>query len=140
MDLCERIFTDFEYDPRATTVTTPVDEVLRSRRGVCQDFAHLMIACVRSLGLPARYVSGYVCGAPGTVGGGASHAWVSVFCPDFGWLDIDPTNNVMRDRDHVTLAWGRDYSDVTPVKGVALGSGEQVIDVSVAVSPDMGDW
>ena len=138
-DLSRRIFTEFRYDQRATTVTTPVEEVFESRRGVCQDFAHLMIACLRSLGLPARYVSGYVRTGENFVGAEASHAWVSAWCPQFGWLDFDPTNNAMPKGEHVTLAWGRDYSDVTPVKGVALGGGDQVISVSVDVSPVDGD-
>lgn len=133
-DLARRIFSEFRYDKRATTVATPVDEVLRSRRGVCQDFAHLMIACLRSLRLPARYVSGYVRTGKQFVGEEASHAWVSLWCPVFGWTDFDPTNNVMPHNDHFTVAWGRDYSDVTPVKGVALGGGEHVISVSVDVS------
>jgi transglutaminase-like putative cysteine protease len=133
LDLCQRVFHQFEYDPRATTVTTPVDEVLESRRGVCQDFAHLTIACLRSLGLPARYVSGYLRTMEGAVGAEASHAWVSVFCPNAGWVDLDPTNNALPNGDHVTIAWGRDYSDVTPVKGVALGGGDQIIDVTVEV-------
>jgi transglutaminase-like putative cysteine protease len=134
-DLSRRIFTEFHYDRRATTIGTPVDEVLALRRGVCQDFAHLMIACLRSLGLPARYVSGYLRSDGDFQGDGASHAWVSVWCPVFGWQDFDPTNNVMPAGGHFTVAWGRDYSDVTPVKGVALGGGEQVISVSVDVSP-----
>jgi transglutaminase-like putative cysteine protease len=131
--LSERIYTEFKYDQRATTVSTPVDAVLESKRGVCQDFAHLMIACLRSLKLPARYVSGYVRTGHKFVGGEASHAWVSAWCPMFGWQDFDPTNNVMPHDEHLTLAWGRDYSDVPPVKGVALGGGEQVISVSVDV-------
>ena len=134
-DISRRIFSEFQYDPRATTVTTPVDEVLDSRRGVCQDFAQLMIACLRSLHLPARYISGYLRSGGSFVGAEASHAWVSVWCPVFGWRDFDPTNNRMPNGEHVTLAWGRDYSDVSPVKGVALGGGEQVISVSVDVSP-----
>jgi transglutaminase-like putative cysteine protease len=133
--LSHRIFTEFRYDQRATTVATPIDEVFGSRRGVCQDFAHLMIACLRSIGLPARYVSGYVRTGEEFVGAEASHAWVSVWCPVLGWQDFDPTNNTMPRGEHFTLAWGRDYSDVTPVKGVALGGGEQVISVSVDVSP-----
>lgn len=134
-DLSRRIHADFRYDPRATTISTPVGEVLESRRGVCQDFAHLMIACLRSLHLPARYMSGYVRSDERFVGGEASHAWVSVWCPVFGWLDFDPTNNVIPQGEHLTLAWGRDYWDVTPVKGVALGGGEQVISVTVNVTP-----
>lgn len=134
-DLSRRIFTEFRYDRRATTIGTPVGEVLSSRRGVCQDFAHVMIACLRSLRLPARYVSGYLRSGGDLAGDEASHAWVSVWCPVFGWQDFDPTNNVVPRGDHFTVAWGRDYSDVTPVKGVALGGGEQVISVSVDVSP-----
>lgn len=136
-DLSRRIFTEFHYDRRATTVATPVEEVLRSRRGVCQDFAHVMIACLRSLRLPVRYVSGYVRSGGDFAGEEASHAWVSAWCPVFGWQDFDPTNNVMPRGEHFTVAWGRDYSDVTPVKGVALGGGEQVISVSVEVTPEI---
>jgi transglutaminase-like putative cysteine protease len=135
LDLCARIHREFEYDPRATTVTTPVDEVLRLRHGVCQDFAHLMIASLRSIGLPARYVSGYLRSGSNSVGQEASHAWASIFCSGFGWLDLDPTNNVMPAGNHVTAAWGRDYSDVPPVKGVALGGGDQTITVAVDVTP-----
>ncbi len=135
LDLCHRIFSEFRYDPRATTISTPVDEVLKDRGGVCQDFAHLMIACLRSLGLPARYVSGYLRSGENTVGAEASHAWCSVFCPGFGWLDFDPTNDVIPQSDHVTIAIGRDYSDVSPVKGVAIGGGEQIVNVAVEVLP-----
>lgn len=134
-ELSERIFTEFKYDQRATTVSTPVDVVLENKRGVCQDFAHFMIACLRSLNLPARYISGYLRTGRDLQGEEASHAWVSAWCPVFGWHDFDPTNNVLPRTDHVTVAWGRDYSDVTPVKGVALGGGEQVISVSVSVVP-----
>jgi transglutaminase-like putative cysteine protease len=134
-DLSRRIFTEFRYDNRATTIATPAEDVLKSRRGVCQDFAHVMIACLRSLKLPARYVSGYIRSGVDFAGEEASHAWVSAWCPVFGWQDFDPTNNVMPRGEHFTVAWGRDYSDVTPVKGVALGGGEQVVSVSVDVSP-----
>jgi transglutaminase-like putative cysteine protease len=134
VDLCHRIYTEFHYDQEATTVATSVAEVMASKRGVCQDFAHFTIACLRSLGLAARYVSGYLRSGE-LVGSQASHAWVSVFCPGFGWLDLDPTNDQMVNGNHVTLAWGRDYSDVAPVNGVALGGGEQVINVAVAVAP-----
>ena len=134
LDLSHRIHSEFEYDNRATTVSTPVTQVLRSRRGVCQDFAHFMIACLRSLGLSARYVSGYLRSGD-LLGAEASHAWVSIFCPGIGWLDLDPTNDQLVNGDHVTLAWGRDYSDVAPVNGVALGGGEHVVNVSVSVSP-----
>jgi transglutaminase-like putative cysteine protease len=133
MDLCHRIFTDFKYDQRATTVSTPIDQVLQKRGGVCQDFAHVMLACVRSRGVPARYVSGYVHLARQSASAQASHAWVSVFCPGFGWLDFDPTNDVMPAARHVTIAWGRDYSDVPPVNGVALGGGDHNISVAVHV-------
>jgi transglutaminase-like putative cysteine protease len=136
IDLCHRIHREFKYDQRATTVSTPVGAVLSSRRGVCQDFAHIMIAGLRSLRLPARYVSGYLRSGGDSVGGEASHAWVSAFCPGFGWLDIDPTNDLIPSGGHVTIAWGRDYSDVSPVKGVALGGGEQTIVVSVEVVPE----
>jgi transglutaminase-like putative cysteine protease len=135
-DLSHRINRDFEYEPRATTVATPVDQVLESRQGVCQDFAHLMIAALRSTGLPARYVSGYLRSAEKTVGAEASHAWVSVFCQGFGWLDFDPTNDLMPCGEHVTIARGRDYSDVPPVKGVAVGGGAQTVEVGVEVVPE----
>jgi transglutaminase-like putative cysteine protease len=135
LDLCHRIYRDFRYDPRATTISTPVEEVLEKRSGVCQDFAHLMISCVRSLGLPARYISGYLRSNAKTLGGEASHAWCSIYCPEFGWLEFDPTNNVMPAGNHVTIAHGRDYSDVAPVMGVTLGGGEQLINVSVEVLP-----
>jgi len=134
LDLGHRIHSDFLYDQQATTVATSVEDVLRNRRGVCQDFAHVAIACLRSLGLAARYVSGYLRNDE-LVGSQASHAWIAVFCPDFGWLAMDPTNNQSADHNHITLAYGRDYSDVAPVKGVAVGGGEQVIDVSVVVEP-----
>ncbi len=135
IDLCHRIFTDFKYDRDATTVTTPVAEAFHARQGVCQDFAHVMIACLRSLGLPARYVSGYLRTDDDNIGASASHAWLSVYCPGFGWLDIDPTNDVIPGTGHVTLGWGRDYSDVPPLKGVALGGADQVIEVEVTVTP-----
>lgn len=135
LELCHRIYSEFRYDPRATTISTPVDEVLRSRRGVCQDFAHLMISCVRSVGLPARYVSGYLRSGKDTVGAEASHAWCAVFCPEFGWLEFDPTNDVMPQNNHLTIAHGRDYSDVAPIVGVAIGGGEQIINVGVEVLP-----
>jgi len=137
-ELCHRIHADFRYDPRATTISTPVDEVLRQRVGVCQDFAHLMISCLRSLELPARYVSGYLKSGEHSVGSEASHAWCAVQCPGFGWLEFDPTNDTMPNEGHVTIAHGRDYSDVAPVTGVALGGGEQMINVSVEVRPARG--
>ena len=133
MDLTHRIFKDFRYDPRATTISTPVEEVLKIRGGVCQDFAHLMISGLRSMGLAARYVSGYLKSGEKTRGAEASHAWCAVYCGEFGWLEFDPTNDLMPCGEHVTVAYGRDYSDVTPVKGVAIGGGEQLIHVSVGV-------
>ena len=134
VDLCHRIYTDFHYDQQATTVATSVAEVLHCKRGVCQDFAHVAITCLRSLGLAARYVSGYL-NVPDLIGSQASHAWLSVFFPGLGWFDLDPTNDQMVNASHITLAWGRDYSDVAPVKGVAIGGSRQVIRVCVAVLP-----
>lgn len=137
-DLTRRIFTDFKYDPKATTVATPLEEVWEKRRGVCQDFAHLGLACLRSLGLPARYVSGYLRtrppeGRPRLIGADASHAWFSVFCPGTGWVDFDPTNNVQSGEDHITVALGRDFGDVSPVAGILTGGGQHVVKVSVDV-------
>jgi transglutaminase-like putative cysteine protease len=140
VDLTERIHRDFEFDPRSTTVTTPVAEVLQHRKGVCQDFAHLQIAMLRSLGLPARYVSGYLRthppeGQSRLVGVDASHAWLSLFCGELGWIDLDPTNNLLPDLEHITIAWGRDYSDVCPLKGVYIGGGRNALKVGVDVTP-----
>ena len=134
------IFTDFEYDPNATTVATPVAEVARLRRGVCQDFAHFQISCLRSMGLAARYVSGYLStvpppGVPRLIGCDATHAWVSAYCGAAGWVDLDPTNDVIPGNRHVLLAWGRDYDDVAPLKGVILGGGSHAVRVSVDVEP-----
>jgi transglutaminase-like putative cysteine protease len=136
--LNRRIFTDFKYDPRATTVATPLEDVLKNRRGVCQDFAHLAIASLRSLGLAARYVSGYLRTVPPPgkerlVGADASHAWFSVYCPDLGWVDFDPTNDVQPAQDHITVAVGRDFSDVSPLFGVITGGGSHDVKVSVDV-------
>lgn len=140
LDLNHRINTEFRFDPAATTVATPLSEVLQLRRGVCQDFAHLMIGCLRALGLSARYVSGYILttpppGQPRLVGADASHAWASVFCPGAGWIDFDPTNDLVLDDEHITLAWGRDFSDVVPMRGVILGGGSQELNVRVTVLP-----
>lgn len=137
-DLTRRIFEDFKFDPRATTVATPLEEVWEKRRGVCQDFAHLGIACLRSLGLPAQYVSGYLRthppeGQPRLVGADASHAWFRVFCPGTGWVDFDPTNNVQPAGEHIIVAYGRDYGDVSPVAGILTGGGEHAVRVSVDV-------
>lgn len=144
-DLTTRIHTDFKYDPRATTVNTPLEEVLELRRGVCQDFAHLQIGCLRSMGLPARYVSGYLRtipppGKPRLVGADASHAWLSVYCGDWGWVDTDPTNDCFTNMDHITVAWGRDYTDVCPIKGVFVGGGSHTMTVSVDVEPLSESW
>ncbi len=139
--LTTRIFKDFKFDPRATDVTTPVSEVMKKRAGVCQDFAHLMLACLRSLGVPARYVSGYLetrppPGKPKLTGADASHAWVSVFCgEEAGWIDTDPTNDILPGERHITVAWGRDFSDVSPLRGVTLGAGGQRLAVAVDVIP-----
>ena len=139
-DLVKRIHTDFRYDVHATQVSTPVAEVMEARRGVCQDFAHVAIGCLRSLGLAARYVSGYLLtrpppGRPRLVGADASHAWISVFLPDHGWVDFDPTNNLIPVDEHVTVAFGRDFADVTPIRGVILGGGQHQVSVSVDVRP-----
>lgn len=138
--LMETIFREFTFDAEATQVATPLVEVLERRRGVCQDFAHLMLACLRSRGLAARYVSGYLLtrpppGQPRLIGADASHAWVSVFCPVLGWVDFDPTNNILPGLEHITLAWGRDFSDVSPLRGVILGGGSHDPLVSVSVLP-----
>jgi len=138
--LMEKIFTEFIFDEEATQVATPLVEVLENRRGVCQDFAHLMLACLRSRGLAARYISGYLLtqpppGQPRMIGADASHAWVSVFCPVLGWVDFDPTNNVQPTLEHISLAWGRDFSDVSPLRGVILGGGSHDPEVEVTVMP-----
>jgi len=135
MDLTQRIHKDFKYHPKSTSIDVALSEVLRHRRGVCQDFAHVMIGAIRSLRLAARYVSGYVRPGPKVVGAQASHAWVSVFVPGTGWVSFDPTNNLKVLDSHVTLAWGRDYGDVTPVKGITLGGAGQSVEVEVYVRP-----
>ena len=138
LDLNRRIFEDFTFEPGATTVTTDLAEVFRTRRGVCQDFACFGIACLRSLGLAAQYVSGYLetvppPGQPRRIGADASHAWLAVYCPGFGWIEADPTNNLLPSTAHVTLASGRDYGDVSPLRGVILGGGHHVLAVNVDV-------
>lgn len=141
VDLMHRIHDEFTFDPGSTTIATPVTRVLADRHGVCQDFAHLQIGCMRSLGLSARYVSGYLLTDPPPgelplVGADASHAWLSVWCPRLGWVDLDPTNDVLPSERHVTLAWGRDYGDVSPLRGVVLGGQDHTLHVGVSVTPD----
>jgi transglutaminase-like putative cysteine protease len=136
LDLTSRIHREFRFDSKVTTVRTPIEEVFRKKRGVCQDFAHIQIACLRSINLPARYVSGYLRtypppGKPRMVGADASHAWVSAFCPGIGWVDVDPTNDVVPSTGHVTIAWGRDFGDVSPLHGLILGGGAHTLKVGV---------
>jgi transglutaminase-like putative cysteine protease len=130
--LMTKLHTELKYAPGATTIATPVTEVLEIRRGVCQDFAHLMIACLRSRGLAARYVSGYV---RSMVGSAASHAWVAVYVPPLGWLELDPTNDTLVSTDHIGVAWGRDFGDVSPLRGIILGGGHHNLTVDVKVEP-----
>ena len=137
-ELTSRIHEDFQYDPRATSISTPVEEVFEQRAGVCQDFAHFQIASFRSLGLAARYVSGYLRtippdGQPRLVGADASHAWIAVYCGTLGWVDFDPTNNVIPSTHHITVGWGRDYRDVCPIQGVFVGGGQHSLVISVDV-------
>ena len=139
-ELTERIHRDFVFDSRVTTVRTPAEEVFQKRRGVCQDFAHVQIACLRSIGIAARYVSGYLRtypppGRPRLIGADASHAWLSAYARDLGWLDMDPTNNVAPTDGHVTVAWGRDYGDVSPLRGLILGGGGHTLKVEVDMEP-----
>ena len=139
IDLMHRIHADFDYHPATTTFDTPAALSLEMKSGVCQDFSQVMIGCLRALGLPARYVSGYLRndpppGMPKLIGADASHAWVSVHCPVSGWIDLDPTNDVFADLDHITLATGRDYSDVSLLRGMILGGGEHAAEVSVSVA------
>jgi transglutaminase-like putative cysteine protease len=142
IELMHRIHEDFDYDPTATDVATPLAEVFAKRRGVCQDFAHVMIGCLRAIGLPAAYVSGYLLtrpppGQPRLLGADASHAWVSVWCPLLGWVGLDPTNAVTAGgATHVTLALGRDYGDVMPLRGVIRGGGAHTLSVEVSVVPE----
>jgi transglutaminase-like putative cysteine protease len=139
-DLMQRIHADFEFEPGSTTVSTAVDEVLYQRRGVCQDFAHLMLGCLRAHGLPARYMSGYLLtdpppGRPRLLGADASHAWVAAYAPAHGWVEFDPTNDRLADTRYITLAWGADYADAMPLRGVILGGRAQCLDVEVSVIP-----
>lgn len=137
-ELMQRIYTDFEFKPGATNVATPIEEVMKDRKGVCQDFAHIAIACIRSVGLPARYVSGYIetvapAGKEKLFGVDASHAWYAIYIPNTGWIDFDPTNNMIPGQQHIAIGWGRDYADITPLKGVILSSGKHKLTVSVDV-------
>lgn len=138
LELNDCVHSDFSYEPASTDVSTPLAQVMRERRGVCQDFAHVMVGCLRSIGLAARYVSGYLetvppPGQPRLVGSDASHAWVAAFVPGLGWLDMDPTNALLPNLSHVTVAHGRDFSDVSPLKGVVLGGGRHSVKVGVDV-------
>jgi transglutaminase-like putative cysteine protease len=137
--LTERIHRDFTFDPTATDISTPVARVFAERRGVCQDFAHLALTCLRALGLPARYVSGYLLTQPPPgreklQGADASHAWISVWAPEAGWVDFDPTNGLIPAEEHITIGYGRDYDDVSPVSGVLLGGDHQAMSVAVDVT------
>jgi transglutaminase-like putative cysteine protease len=139
-DLVERIYEDFTFDSTATDISTPVTQVLQKRRGVCQDFSHLALACLRSMRLSARYVSGYILtspppGVPRLAGADASHAWISVWSPAFGWVDFDPTNGLIPRDGHITIAYGRDYDDVSPISGILLGGSDHTVHVGVDVVP-----
>jgi transglutaminase-like putative cysteine protease len=140
--LMHKIHRDFSYAPGSTNISTSVIEAFTARRGVCQDFAHIMLACLRSRGLAARYVSGYLRTAPppgsdaAMLGADASHAWVSVFCPPYGWIDFDPTNGVRVGSDHIVIAWGRDFGDVSPLRGVIVGGGRHRLSVRVSVQAE----
>jgi len=138
LDLTRRIYAGFEYKPGFTTIATPVNDIVKERKGVCQDFAHFAIACLRSIGLPARYVSGYIettppPGVEKLKGVDASHAWFALYVPNVGWIDFDPTNNQVPGLQHITIGWGRDYADIAPLKGVILSSGPHKLDVTVDV-------
>lgn len=142
-DLMGRIHGEFRFDPKASTVSTPVIETFRKRAGVCQDFSQLMICALRSLGLAARYMSGYILthpapGKPRLIGADASHAWLALWCPESGWVGFDPTNNLQPDLEHVVLGWGRDFADVTPMRGVILGGASHDVDVRVTMMPAQG--
>jgi len=140
LELNARIHADFTFDAQATTVHTPLTEVFARRRGVCQDLTHVGVGCLRSIGLAARYVSGYLRTVPPPgearlIGADVSHAWVSLFCGGLGWVDLDPTNNLLVDTDHITIAWGRDYNDVCPINGMFIGGGQHAMTVSADVEP-----
>lgn len=142
-EIMRRIYRDFKYDSSATSIATPIDETLEMKRGVCQDFAHVGIACLRAWGIAARYVSGYIRtrraaeaekrGEIEMIGGDASHAWFSVFVPTYGWVDLDPTNNMYMQTEHLTVGWGRDFDDMSPIKGLMTGGGSHTVKVDVSV-------
>jgi transglutaminase-like putative cysteine protease len=140
--LMSKIHREFKYAPGSTNIRTSAIEAFEARRGVCQDFSHIMLACLRARGLAARYVSGYLRTLPppgadaAYVGADASHAWVSVFCPPFGWVDLDPTNDVRVSSDHIIIAWGRDFGDVSPLRGVIVGGGRHRLSVRVSVQAE----
>jgi transglutaminase-like putative cysteine protease len=139
--LSAKIFTEFQFKSGFTSINTPLKTVLKERKGVCQDFSHLAIACLRSMGLAARYVSGYIetippKGKPKLQGSDASHAWISVYIPQMGWCEFDPTNNIIPQEKHIITAYGRDYSDVAPLKGIIFSSGEHKVSVEVDVIRD----
>ncbi|WP_340158869.1 transglutaminase family protein [uncultured Maribacter sp.] len=138
-ELMQRIYTDFDFDSEFSTISTPIEEVMKEKKGVCQDFAQIAIACIRSVGLPARYISGYIetLPAPGKeklIGADASHAWFAIYIPGFGWVDFDPTNNQIPKDQHIVVGWGRDYYDVPPLKGVVYGSGQSKLKVAVDIA------
>jgi transglutaminase-like putative cysteine protease len=139
-ELMQRIFSDFDFVSGFTNVATPLHEVMKEKKGVCQDFAQIAIACLRAVGLPARYVSGYIETLPPEgkeklIGTDASHAWFGVYIPTFGWVDFDPTNNQVPKNQHIVVAYGRDYLDVPPLKGVTYSSGKNKLEVSVDIRP-----
>jgi transglutaminase-like putative cysteine protease len=140
--LMRKVYRDFTYAPGSTNIRTSAIEAFAARRGVCQDFAHIMIGCLRSRGLAARYVSGYLRTQPppgadaAYVGADASHAWVSVYCPPFGWVDLDPTNDMRVGTGHIIIAWGRDFGDVSPLRGVIVGGGRHRLSVRVSVQAE----
>lgn len=141
--LMMKLYKDMTYAPGETDIATPLTQILAKRRGVCQDYAHLMLACLRSRGLAARYVSGYLrttsrAGEERLIGADASHAWVAVWCPPSGWVEFDPTNGVRAGLDHIALAWGRDFGDVSPLRGVIVGGGRHTLSVRVSVLPKDG--
>jgi transglutaminase-like putative cysteine protease len=138
LDLCSRIYHEFTFTPGFTEISTPLQEVFKHRKGVCQDFAHLALSCLRSLGLAARYISGYIetfppPGKPKLVGADASHAWIAVYVPDIGWIEFDATNNLLVKDQHIRAAYGRDFSDVVPLKGIVYSNGQQEMKVSVDI-------